>query len=177
MFISAPSFTNTLRTCSWPFTAALCSAVLPLASLGHHFTWILGGHDVPRDTKNIVIEIQGISFQIIVSTHDENPRLYNSNVDRFLQEVKANEELSFGGLGIQSLNSTAPPSGTQTPSQDPIRLKQETLGKGAFAVVRRFWDVSTGLDYAYKEPRDKKKFDWKMWEKEADIMSQISHVS
>jgi hypothetical protein len=28
----------------------------------HHFTWILGGHKVPRDTKNIVIEIQGISF-------------------------------------------------------------------------------------------------------------------
>ena len=124
----------------------------------HYFTWILGGHKVPRDTKNIVIEIQSISFRIIISTHDENPRLYNANVDRFLQEAKANEELPFGGLGIQSLNSTAPPSGTQTPSHDPIRLKQETLGKGAFAAVRRFWDVSTGLDYAYKEPRNKKKF-------------------
>jgi hypothetical protein len=60
--------------------------------------------------------------RIIVSTHGENLRLYNSNVDRFLQEAKANEELPFGGLGIQSLNSTAPPSRTQTPSQDPIRL-------------------------------------------------------
>jgi len=143
----------------------------------HHFTWIAGGHNVPRDTKKILIEIQGISFRIIVSTHDENPRLYNANVDRFLQEAKANEELPFGGLGIQSLNSTAPPSGTQTPSQNPIRLKQGTLGKGAFAVVRRFWDVSTGHDYAYKEPRDKKKFNLEMWRKEADIMRQISHVS
>jgi len=43
--------------------------------------------------------------------------------------------------------------------------------------VRRFWDVSTGFEYAYMEPRNKNKFDWKMWEREADIMRQISHVS
>jgi hypothetical protein len=143
----------------------------------HHFKWILGGHDVPEKTGKIVIEIQGISLRIIVSTHDENPRLYNANVDRFLQEAKANGELPLGGLGIQSPNSTAPPSGARTPSQNPICLKQETLGEGAFAVVRRYWDVSTGLEYAYKEPRDKKKFGREMWEKEADIMQQISHVS
>ncbi|MCJ1350592.1 MAG: hypothetical protein MMC33_000573 [Icmadophila ericetorum] len=41
----------------------------------HHFKWILGGHKVPRDTENIVIEIQGISFRIIVSTHDTHPQL------------------------------------------------------------------------------------------------------
>ena len=56
----------------------------------------------------------------------------------FLEETKANEEFRFGGLGIQSLNSTASLSGTQTPSQDPNPLKQETLGKGAFVVMRRF---------------------------------------
>jgi hypothetical protein len=145
--------------------------------LRHDFTWILGGHRVPRDTRKIVIQIPGISFRIRVSTHDEDPPLYNANVDRFLHEAKANEEFPFGRLGIQSSNSTGPPSGAQTPSQDPIRLKQETLGKGVFAVVRRFWDVSTGSEYAYKEPRDKKKFNRTMWEKEADIMGQISHVS
>ena len=142
----------------------------------YYFTWILGGHKVPRKTKKLVIEIQGISFQIIVSTHDENPLLYIANVDRFLQEAKANDELPLGELGIQSSSSTAAPSGAHTPSQGPIRLKQETLGNGTFAVVRCFWDVSTGFEYAYKEPRDKKRFDRKMWEKEADIMGQISHV-
>jgi hypothetical protein len=55
-------------------------------------------------------------------------------------------------------------------------LKQETLGNGTFAVVRHLWDVSTGLEYAYKEPRDKRRFDRKLWKKEADIMGQISHV-
>jgi hypothetical protein len=88
--------------------------------------------------------------------------LYNTNIDQFLQEAKANKELLFGRLGIQSLNSTLPPSRIQTPSQDPICLKQETLGKRAFAVVRRFWDVSTGLDYIYKEPCNKKKFNRKI---------------
>jgi hypothetical protein len=65
-----------------------------------HFTWILGGHDVPRKTRRIVIEIQGISFRIIVSMHDTYPDLYNANVDRFLQQVNANDELPFSALGI-----------------------------------------------------------------------------
>jgi len=33
--------------------------------LRRHFTWIIGGHRVPRDTKKIAIGIQGIKFQII----------------------------------------------------------------------------------------------------------------
>ena len=98
-------------------------------------------------------------------------------LDRFLQEAKANDDLPFGGLGIQSPNSTAPPSGVQTPSQDPIRLKQEILGTGAFAAVKRYWDFSIGIEYAYKEPRNKRRFDRKAWEKEVEIMGQISHVS
>ncbi|CZR65638.1 uncharacterized protein PAC_15538 [Phialocephala subalpina] len=138
--------------------------------LRRHFTWILGGHKVPRRTKEIVIEIQGVSFRIEVSRHDESPDLYNANVDRFLQEA---DEPHLNGLGIYS--PTAPPSQSHTPNQGAIRLKQETLGKGAFAVVRRYWDVSTGIEYAYKEPLNKRKFNRKSWEKEAEIMGQISH--
>lgn len=36
--------------------------------------------------------------------HDENPRLYNANVDRFRRETKENGEVPFCGLGIQSPN-------------------------------------------------------------------------
>ncbi|RDL34580.1 uncharacterized protein BP5553_07708 [Venustampulla echinocandica] len=132
--------------------------------LRRHFTWILGGAGAPKGIKDIGIKIQGISFRIKVSRHDESPQPCNTNVDRFLQK---SDELLLGGLGIQS--PTAPPS------QGPIRLKQETLGMGTFAVVRRFWDVSTGAEYAYKEPCDKREFNWDLWEKEADIMRQISH--
>lgn len=138
--------------------------------LRRHFTWILGGHDVPRRTKKIVVEIQGVSFRIAVSHVNKDPDLYNAKVNRFLQEA---DEPHLNGLGIESPT----PRGARTPNQGPIRLKQEILGKGTFAVVRRFWDVSNGVEYAYKEPRDKRRFDRKAWEKEIDIMRQISHVS
>ena len=101
--------------------------------LRRHFTWILGGHDVPMRTKEIVIEIQGISFQIEVSRHNKYPDQYNAKVDRFLKEA---DEPHLNRLGIYS--PTAPSSQSHTPNQGAIRLKQETLGKGAFAVVRRF---------------------------------------
>ena len=108
-----------------------------------HFTWILGSHGVPKETGHIAIGIQGISFQIKVSPHDECPDLYNANVDRFLQEA---DEVNVNGLGVESPT----PRGAHTPSQGPIRLKQNTLGKGTYAVVRRFWDVSNGVEFGIR---------------------------
>ncbi len=143
----------------------------------HDFTWILSGHPFLESTKRIYIEIQGINFRIVVPKDIINSHLYQANIDRFLQHIKANDELPIGRLGVQSTRSTAPPSGAHTPNQGPLRLKQATLGKGTFAVVRCYWDVSSGVEYAYKEPCNKKNFDRKMWEKEANIMSQVSHVS
>ena len=53
-----------------------------------------------RNNGKILIETQGISFWIIVFIYDENQRLYNANVDRFLKEAKVNEELPFSAPGI-----------------------------------------------------------------------------
>jgi serine/threonine-protein kinase Chk2 len=142
----------------------------------HDFTWILSGHPFLDRTQRIYIEIHGIDFEIVVPKDMSNTHLYRANVDRFLQEVKTSDELPIGRLGVQSTSSTARHSGAHTPNQGPLRLKQATLGKGTFAVVKCYWDVSTGVEYAYKEPCNKKKFDRKMWEKEANIMSQVSHV-
>ena len=139
--------------------------------LRRHFPWILGGCRTTQDTKKIVIKIQGIAFQIQVTHHDLDPEQYNANVDRFRQEES---EPHLNGLGIY--DPTAPPSQSRTPDQEPLRLKQETLGKGAFAVVRRYWDVSTGDEYAYKEPINKRKFRKDLWDREIEIMRQISHV-
>jgi hypothetical protein len=139
--------------------------------LHHNFTWTLSGHEFPRNTRKIVIEIPGISFQIDVAHHDNYPDQYNANVDRFLQRIN---EPRLNVLGIHS--PTAPPSQSYTPNPTAIRLKHETLGKGASAVVKRFWDVSTCIEYAYKEPRDKRNFDSKIWTTEINIMRQISHV-
>jgi hypothetical protein len=135
------------------------------------FTWIIGGDKVPDDTKTIVIQLDvNLKFQIIVSKPTFID-VYQDNVDQFLAEAA---ELPFGALGIQSTISTAPTSGTHTPTHNPILLQQGILGKGAFSVVSRVWDVSTGLEYAAKQFLDTKNLDWK---KEAELMRQTAHVS
>ena len=52
--------------------------------LRRHFTWILGNHAIAQKTAHITVAIQGISFQIKVSPHDDCIDLYNANIDRFL---------------------------------------------------------------------------------------------
>ncbi|TKA49288.1 hypothetical protein B0A55_13047, partial [Friedmanniomyces simplex] len=79
----------------------------------------------------------------------------------------------FGALGIQSVASTAAPSGTHTPEHEPILLEQETLGRGAYGVVARVWDVSTGREYASKRFTNLDKSDL---EKEACLMRQSPHL-
>lgn len=142
-----------------------------------NFQWILGGHEVPDDTKEIIIEFHPyLKFQIVVYKHEKYRDQYFNNIDRFLATVAANAVLPIGRLGLESGNSTVVPSGIQSPSQDSILLEQETLGEGSFAIVKLVWDVSTGIWYAAKEPR-RKYFNRKRWEAEIGIMRQIRHVS
>ncbi|TKA60932.1 hypothetical protein B0A55_12653, partial [Friedmanniomyces simplex] len=136
------------------------------------FTWILGGHRVPDKTETIVIRLHAaLKFQIIVGK-PTFPHVYYENVDDFLGEIAATVDLPLGALGIQSVASTAVPTGTHTPMQDPILLEQETLGRGAYGVVTRVWDVSTGREYASKRFTNLDKSDW---EKEASLMRQSPH--
>ncbi|KAK3114101.1 hypothetical protein LTR53_007919 [Teratosphaeriaceae sp. CCFEE 6253] len=137
-----------------------------------HFTWILGGHEVPDETKSIVIRLHtALKFQIVVAKRTF-PDIYFENVDEFLGETAIADNLPFGALGIQSIASTAAPSGTHTPIQDPILLERDTLGRGAFGVVTRVWDVSTGREYASKRFTNLDNSDW---EKEASLMRQSPH--
>lgn len=64
--------------------------------------------------------------------------------------MAANTRLPMDGLDLESGNSTVVPSGLQSPSQDSVLLEQETLDGGSFAIVKRVWDVSTGIGYAAK---------------------------
>lgn len=140
----------------------------------HHFAWILSGSRV-QEVKKIVIQIEEIKFRIIVSNHETYPDLYNANVNRFLCEINANDELRFGALGIQSTTSTAQQSRAHTPTpQTPIYINQLKLGSGHSSIVNRVWDVSTGFVYAAKEFFNMKESEWR---KEATIMSQVSHLS
>lgn len=141
-----------------------------------HFPWILSG-DGASDFEKIIIQIDKIRFQIVVSRHDAYQDLYNDNVDRFLLRANTNDELPFGALGIQSTSSTARQSGAQTPnlqSQPPIYISREKLGSGNFSIVNRVWDVSTGSVYACKEIFNMEESDWR---KEASIMRKVSQLS
>lgn len=145
--------------------------------LRRNFVWILGGHDVPQEKKEIVIELHKmLQFQIIVFTHQTQPDVYANNVDRFLQQAEAN---NLAGLGLGSYDPSRASSKADTPDTGAIYLVDKRLGIGGFAIVTRRWNVSTGYYYAVKEPLNTKKgkFDPKMWEAEINIMKQISHVS
>ncbi|KAL9019542.1 MAG: hypothetical protein Q9185_003162 [Variospora sp. 1 TL-2023] len=127
----------------------------------HHFTWILSGADVPDHAKPIQIAIADIKFQIKIAKHETHPDQYIKNVDRFLQ---GEDELPIGGLGLQSITSTAEQSEAFTPRlqlQVPIYIDQETIGTGYFSVVRRVWNVSTGFSYASKQIINMGKSEWR----------------
>lgn len=143
----------------------------------HYFTWILSGAEGPNEAEKIVIEIQNIKFQIIVSKDEIHSPRYIEDVDRFILQAVANEELPLGVLGIQSTSTTAAQSSAQTPdlqSHPPIYIKQKRIGKGKFSIVRHVWDVSTGFQYAAKYFINMTKFKWK---REASIMRQVSQLS
>ncbi len=141
------------------------------------FTWILSGDEFIAKNQPIVIALHNnLKFQIVVAQHDIHSALYQENVAQFRHRVDTSVNgLSFSGLGFQSLDSTAAPSGAQTPSTDAILLNNGELGRGAQAVVTRVWDVSTGLEYASKEPL-KEKFHKRLM-REVNLLKQISHVS
>ncbi|KAJ4286018.1 hypothetical protein N0V88_008133 [Collariella sp. IMI 366227] len=151
------------------------------------FTWILGDHEFTADNQPIVIALHdNLKFQIVVAPQDIHSSSYKENVARFLSGPSVCvDDLSLGQLGLWSMSSTAEQSGAQSPSEmqppskDAILLDGGELGRGGFAVVIRVWNVSTGLEYASKEPL--KKRHWEYLEREINVLkgihNSISRVS
>ncbi|KKZ64590.1 hypothetical protein EMCG_09486 [[Emmonsia] crescens] len=142
-----------------------------------NFTWILGGHSVPDEIKEITIQFhRSLQFQIVVPKAWKDPDQYSANIKQFRQQMNASDDLYLGKLGIRSGHTTAPLSQVQTPTPDPILLEQKVLGSGSFGVVTHHWDVSTGVEYACKKPLGtlNKKMQ-QSWEKEVRIMGRITH--
>ncbi|KAF2969084.1 hypothetical protein GQX73_g4482 [Xylaria multiplex] len=141
------------------------------------FTWILSGHDFTeqREHEPIIIELdKNLKFEITIVTHDINSPLYKDNLAQFpYRAVTGVDDLSLGGLGFQSLDSTAVQSGAQTPSNNAILLDNGELGRGSQAVVVRVWDVSNAAEYASKQPL-KTKF-WDRLKMEVNLLKQINH--
>ena len=138
-----------------------------------HHTWCLSGKQASCASK-IIIEIDRIRFQIVVSSHKNNTEEYYQNVDKFLRDIE--ENVSLGALGIYSNNSTTQHSGVQTPMDTvPVYIMRHRLGKGGFSSVYMAWDSSTEKVCAVKciNPGEKSE---KNWKKEVDILMQAKRL-
>ncbi|KAL8326749.1 hypothetical protein RB601_003651 [Gaeumannomyces tritici] len=144
------------------------------------FQWIVGGHRILLRMQPIIVSPRAsppVQLQIIVFPHDIASPAYIERVDRFFQNAPATEDL-LSSLNIASRPVTERPTGTHTPNTGPIHLRKR-LGKGSFAVVIHYWNVSTGEEYALKKPSEKA-HRWgrvriNAWRNEAHIMNLISH--
>ena len=71
-------------------------------------------------------------------------------------------------------------SGADALETGPVLLRKK-LGEGGFRVITHVWNVSTGDEYALKEPSEKaieeNRVDIDGWEREADIIKRFPHVN
>ncbi len=144
------------------------------------FVWIVGGHEIVEERQCIVITIhEFFRLLVVVYRHEIRSQWYIDNVNQFRQGTADADHL-VNQLDLRSRPHTVRASGTHTPGAGPIHLRKK-LGEGGFGVVTHFWDVSTGDEYALKEPSEeavkKHKVNVDAWKKEARIMGRISHVS
>ena len=138
------------------------------------FQWIIRDGKPMVGKKTILITVKdGIQFHVVPVPHTiESPQYINS-VDLFCRGRATATDL-FGNLDLPRAPETEPPTGAQTPSTTPIYLENE-LGRGGFASVTHFWNVSTGKEFALKRPLAE--YSENAWKKEASIMKAVSHIS
>ncbi|KAL2758158.1 hypothetical protein ACRALDRAFT_1092158 [Sodiomyces alcalophilus JCM 7366] len=141
------------------------------------FQWIVAGHRALSGMNDIVVIVQDvISFQIVVAGYDTRSQECAKKV-RLFRQGKATAEDLFGDLEL--VGETRRPTGTHTPGTGPIYLKK-TLGEGSFGVVTRYWNVSTGEEFAVKKPSAQvvrsRSVNKTAWMNEARVMKQVSHV-
>ncbi|KAI9155799.1 putative serine/threonine-protein kinase PRKY [Paramyrothecium foliicola] len=159
------------------------------------FTWILSGDGFTKEHKHLVIALHDrLKFRIVVAEYEIDSLEYQEQVALFRgRHTISADELTFDGLDVQSTSTTVVPSGAQTPCIDTlldqghhttlkavqppgkkaILLNGGELGRGGQAIVSRMWDVSTGLEYAVKSPRETKFCH--LLGAEISLLKQISH--
>lgn len=153
-----------------------------VAERGFGIDWIIGGVEFVRDKKLVLDIVEECQFRIVVPSQDHQSQQYLDKVKRFHQGRADTADL-LACLRTRSLPATeAPtPTGTSRTSLKPSRpvLWTEKLGEGAYGIVTRVFNVSTGDEYVRKEPKNKSEsgYNLKNWKREADIMSCVQHVS
>jgi hypothetical protein len=143
------------------------------------FDWIVGGSGFLQKVNTIVVKVNKfLQFRLVIPQHGVDSKSYRDRVDRFRAGVTdAEQVLDLGRLGPLSRVNTAAPSGARTPTSGPSKhvTVHKELGTGSFGVVYHVWNVSTGEEYALKEPKKGSGHD-AQWKREIDIMKRINHV-
>ncbi|KAI9670781.1 MAG: hypothetical protein M1817_003892 [Caeruleum heppii] len=116
-----------------------------------HFTWRLSHPKKAGkwDVRVGVPDSNGLGFKIELATHKTCEDEYVHNVHQFLADGR-NAAPPINALGIDSHETTAPPSRCRSPKQRPIYLRDDELGRGAFGSVYKIIDASTGFVFAGK---------------------------
>ncbi|KAK4114081.1 kinase-like protein [Canariomyces notabilis] len=136
------------------------------------FDWIIAGFELPNKADAITVQpLPILRFRIVVADHDITSAAYIAKVERFLHGSTGVGSL-FGNPLRRSGQETDCNTGELTPSDGPILLLQKVIAQGSFGTVSRYWDVSSGEEYARKEPVGRE-YDEKLWQEEIDIMRKV----
>ena len=113
-----------------------------------------------------------LKFQVIVANHSIQSESYKEMRAQIFREVK-NSMPSMPPLVMDSKVTTVNTSMVSTPTTQPFyyRCEDRILGIGAFGIVYKVVDASTGVEYAGKA------FFGDFDPSEADILAKQKHVS
>lgn len=144
---------------------------------GISIDWIIEGMEFVK-RKTPVLEINKIlQFRLVIPFQNVHSQDYIDKVISFHKGTADAADL-FKNLRTRSLLATEAPSRVTSKPSGPIFF-EERLGEGSFSIVTHVINVSTGEQYARKEPKDISKNGYILRERknEAAIMSSIQHVS
>ncbi|KAI0503089.1 kinase-like domain-containing protein [Xylaria bambusicola] len=136
------------------------------------FDWILDGFLPPDSTRELKVRLlDDFQFQIFVNhDHDFTSAAYVAHVNQFLHGTT-----DVANLLQHSMLDRGDETQAVTPGEGEIILFAGFLGEGGFGSVTRHWNVSTGEEYACKQPTTRK-YDIHAWNHEIAIMKQPNIV-
>lgn len=143
------------------------------------FTWILSSSELAHQSTKIVVSFhRHLKFEIVVPVYDHASPWCAERIAKFHDSFVAENK----GQGVESpdfslaSNHAADAEATRDSGlgANSILIRRRELGRGAQAVVSYAWDVSTGAEYAAKDPMDGRF--WPRLREEARLLNEARHV-
>ncbi|KAK2592814.1 hypothetical protein QQS21_009482 [Conoideocrella luteorostrata] len=145
---------------------------------GHGVTWRACGPRLAKSLEPVIKVNDMLQFRLVVPYHDVTSPIYRHNVDRFLEGSASTGNL-FSDMNITSRTQTELPTdcGADKPSAQGGKptFWRRLIGQGSFGTVTHLWNVTTGEEYALKEPTKALLTAGGDWQREAEILRGMSH--